>query len=297
MAPKAFVPLRDEEIEELYNDFDHDQDGRVSFKDLEATLKSIYDEIAPVPQRHHLTHPDRSTIKAKIRKSIIRQRTDPTPSKAISFARPDRRSDLHDFLCRLLPDCGDSMSKRQFCKQIRSWNIPSQDQTAKDSKEHDARRYHRNLPLGRRWSAWWSVKGPEMAFLAVVLALVIGFSVWQGLKYGLNQRARTALSVGLVVAKFSAGAMYPTFFFLIVSMSRWLATLCRKSYLISRFVNWDHSRSFHIQMSCLALLLALTHTIGHLSGTFVYGSARSRQKHLKQYMGKTYVRRSYRDFV
>lgn len=71
---KTPVPLNETEIEELYNDFDHDKDGKVSFRDLEATLIRVYDELAPVPLRHHLTHPERSTLKARVRKSILKQR-------------------------------------------------------------------------------------------------------------------------------------------------------------------------------------------------------------------------------
>lgn len=296
------MPLSEQEIEELYNDFDHDKDGKVSFKDLEVTLKRVYDELAPVPLRHHLTHPERSNLKTRIRRSILKQRPEPTrqqsqPAKVTAFAQNEQRSDMHDFLCRLLPGSGDSMTKREFFRQVRSWNIPSPDQAVKESKDNDARRYYSSLPWSRRWTAWWSVRGPEMAFLAFALVMILSFSLWQGLKYALNKRARAALSAGVVVAKFCAGAIYPTFFFLIISMSRWLATVCRKSYVLSRFVNWDHSRSFHIQMSCLALLLSITHTVGHLSGTFIYASAPDRQKAVRRLLGKKYIRRSYVDFV
>ena len=55
-------------------------------------------------------------------------------------------------------------------------------------------------------------------------------------------------------------------------MSRWLATFARRSYYISRFINWDLSQSFHIKMSCVALFFATTHALGHLTGSFVSGS-------------------------
>ena len=73
-------------------------------------------------------------------------------------------------------------------------------------------------------------------------------------------------------AKTCAGALYPTLFFLTISMSRWLATFARHSYYISRFINWDLSQSFHIKMSIATLVFATLHAIGHLAGDFVHGS-------------------------
>lgn len=292
MAPS--VPLRDSEIEELYNDFDHDNDGRISFQELEEALKNVHDELAPNPKRHHLNHPDRSSSKKPEPKPLSES------EKAAAAAHPAEQhhdSDLHDFLCRLMPGCGDSMSKEEFFQQVRSWNIPSQDQASSEGEREEAREYDRKLPLRRRWAAWWSVKGPEVAFLTFVSALILAFSLWQGLIYATDGQARAALGGGVVAAKFSAGALYPTFFFLILSMSRWFATLCRKSYIVSRFINWDLSQSFHIKMSCAALVLSLTHAIAHMTGTFVYGSSPNRQENLQRYLGASYVRRSYSDYM
>jgi hypothetical protein len=292
MPPRQSIRLRDEEIEELYRDFDHDQDGKISFQELEKVLKDVYDELAPDPQRHHLTHPERSqnNSKADSRKKHVHDEK-ATPQGT------HHDSDLHDFLCKLMPGCGDTMSKEDFFKQVRSWNVPSQDQTGSEHDNNDAKDYDRKLSRRRRLLAWWSVKGPEVAFLVFVGALILAFSLWQGLIYATSGEARAALGGGVVAAKFSAGAVYPTFFFLILSMSRWFATFCRKSYLVSRFINWDLSQSFHIWMSCLALVFSLTHVIGHLSGTFVYGSSSSRQQNLQRYLGSGYVHRSYSDYM
>jgi len=85
-----------------------------------------------------------------------------------------------------------------------------------------------------------------------------------------------ALGWGVIVAKFSAGALYPTLFFMLISMSRWIATWLRRSYIVSRFINADFHQSFHVRMSIVGLLLASLHAIGHLTGTFLYFlSARS----------------------
>lgn len=295
MAPKAsssFVPLRDNEIEELYNDFDHDKDGRISFQELEKTLQDVHHELAPNPKRHHLTHPERSK-----KSNDATTQGGPQSEKTAGHDVRHHDSDLHDFLCQLMPGCGDSMSKEEFINQVRSWNIPSQDQACSETENDEAKDYDRKLPTRRRWIAWWSVKGPEVAFLTFVAALILAFSLWQGLIYATDGQARAALGGGVVAAKFSAGALYPTFFFLILSMSRWFATLCRKSYVVSRFINWDLSQSFHIKMSCAALVLSLTHAISHLTGTFVYGSSASRQENLQRYFGARYMRRSYSNYV
>lgn len=282
------MPLRESEIEELYNEFDHDKDGHVSFQELEETLRSIHEELAPNPKRHHLNHPARS--KDGSRKTSNNEKTGHSAEQ-----HPD--SDLHDFLCGLMPGCGESVTKEEFFRQVRSWNIPSHEQASSSTDIEEARDYDRKLPFGRRITSWWSVNGPEAAFLTFVSALILAFSLWQGLIYATNGQARAALGGGVVAAKFSAGALYPTFFFLILSMSRWFATFCRKSYLVSRFINWDLSQSFHIRMSCVALVFSLTHAIAHMTGTFVYGSSANRQENLQRYLGASYVRRSYSDYI
>lgn len=279
----AFVPLRDQEIDALYQDLDQDQDGNVSFDELERKLHAVHEEIAPRPLKHHLHHPSRRGKSEKHH-----------PEK---HASGDASSDLHDFLCSLMPGCGRSMSKEQFFNAVRSWNIPSQDQTTTETEEDEAKQYDHQLPLGRRLAAWWSVKGPEIAFLVFVFCLIMGFSFWQGFIYVTSGSARAALGGGVIAAKFSAGAVYPTFFFLILSMSRWFGTLCRKSYQVSRFINWDRSQSFHIRISILAFVLSMTHVIGHLSGTLSYASSSNRQRQLQNYFGPDYVPRTYAEYV
>lgn len=289
MAPRL---LTDKEIEQVYNDFEHDDDGRISFQQLEAALKEVYEEVAPNPKRHR-------------GKGETKQRTVDSEKKAAgagaaaaaaasSPSKQQHDSDLHDFLCRLMPDCEISTSKEDFIKQVRSWNIPSQDQ---HDDTDEAKEHARKLPLRRRWIAWWSVKGPEVAFLTFVAGLTLAFSLWQGMIFATDSQARAALGGGAVAAKFSAGALYPVFFFMILSMSRWFATLCRESYTVSLFINWDLSQSFHIKMSCAALVLSLAHAISHMTGTFVYASSASRQQDVQRYLGASYVRRSYWDFL
>jgi hypothetical protein len=80
-------------------------------------------------------------------------------------------------------------------------------------------------------------------------------------------------------------------------MSRWFATFCRKSYTISRFINWDYSQNFHIIMACETVFFALLHTIGHLTGSFVWGSRGSNQDNVAALLGPAAVPMSYAAFM
>ena len=80
-------------------------------------------------------------------------------------------------------------------------------------------------------------------------------------------------------------------------MSRWLATFARRSYYISRFINWDLSQSFHIKMSLVALFFATTHAIGHLAGSFVSGSNPANEENVAHLLGPDAVPRPYIKFI
>jgi predicted ferric reductase len=117
------------------------------------------------------------------------------------------------------------------------------------------------------------------------------------IKYITQTRYRAAFGWGVVMAKTAAGALYPTMFFLILSMSRYFSTFLRRWYYISRFVNWDLSQKFHIVISCVALTLATLHAIGHLSGSFVFGSRPNREPAVAAIIGEDLVPRPYIDYV
>lgn len=59
---------------------------------------------------------------------------------------------------------------------------------------------------------------------------------------------------------------------MILSMSRYFTTYMRRFHYISKVANWDRVQSFHIIMAIVALIAATLHSIGHLAGTFLYGS-------------------------
>ncbi|KAK0519027.1 hypothetical protein OC842_007587, partial [Tilletia horrida] len=261
-----------------------DNATHLTFAQLEAKLKEVHQELAPQPKKHHLHHPTRAELEGG--------------------------NGLHAFLVDLLPDINTStkegehdidgtfqISKAEFTTEVRGWNVPSTKQkpaSAQQEEEEEALEYEKNLPFRRKLAARWSVDGPRYLFMVFVIGLQIGFGLWQGLTYVNNAPVRRALGWGVIVAKFSAGALYPTLFFMLLSMSRWIATLLRRSYTLSRFINADFHQSFHVRMSIVGLLLATLHAIGHLTGTFLY-SSRPGQAEAVIAAGKPV--RSYRDYV
>ena len=257
--------LTEEEIKKFLDDLDHDNNGNIDYWEVERLLDEVHKEIAPNAQPHHLHHASRGD-KAR-----------------------------HEFLRSVIGTREDRIKRDDFAECVKRWEIPSLEQDRKEAKEEDD--YLKQMSLYRRARAYWAVKGPEIAFMALVASFMIAFGVWQFIKYLTSSLYTPGFGWGVVMAKTCAGVLYPTFFFLILSMSRWLATFLRRFYFISRFVNWDLSQSFHIKMSVLALCFATLHAIGHLSGTFVFGSMASRQDAVANVIGQDAVPRSYHDYV
>jgi dual oxidase len=228
-------------------------------------LDEVHKEIAPKAQPHHLHHASRGD---------------------------DAR---HEFLRSVIGTREDRIRRDKFEECVKKWQIPSLEQDRKEAKYEDD--YLKQMSIWRRIRAFWAVKGPEIAFLALVAAFMIAFGVWQFVKYLTTARYTAAFGWGAVLSKTCAGVLYPTFFFLILSMSRWLSTYLRRFYFISRFVNWDLSQSFHIKMSIAALTFATLHAIGHLGGSFVFGSSTSRQDAVAVIVGQEAVPRYYIDYV
>ncbi|KAH7071249.1 FAD-binding domain-containing protein [Paraphoma chrysanthemicola] len=257
--------LTDKEIKDFIDDLDHDNNGWIDYSEVERMLDEVHKEIAPKPQPHHLHHASRG-----------------------DEAR-------HEFLRSVIGTREDRIKRENFEECVKKWQIPSLEQDRKEAKYEDD--YLKHMTVWRRIRAFWAVKGPEIAFLALVASFMIAFGVWQFVKYLTTARYTAAFGWGAVLSKTCAGVLYPTFFFLILSMSRWLSTFLRRFYFISRFVNWDLSQSFHIKMSITALVFATLHAIGHLSGSFVFGSSASRQDAVAVIVGQEGVPRYYIDYV
>ncbi|CAD6959592.1 unnamed protein product [Tilletia caries] len=283
-------PLTDDEILSFFHDIAGSKTvSFITFAQLEAKLHQVHEVLAPNPKKYHLHHLKRAELEGG--------------------------NGLHSFLVSLLPDINDGekhvgeteqsqrdigstfqISKDDFVKEVRGWNVPSPDQSRSDSQveEADALEYEKNLPLRRRLAARWSVDGPKFLFTILVIALQSGFGIWQGVTFLQNFSLRKEFGWGIFVAKFTAGALYPTLFFMLISMSRWVTTFLRRSYIISRFINADFHQSFHVRMAIVGLLLATLHAIGHLTGDFLHAS---RPKQREAILATGEPARTYRDYI
>ena len=276
------TPLSDAEIKEFLDDLDHNSDGKISYEEIETKLDQVHDEIAPNPLPHHLNH--------------------------------DSKEDAarHAFLKSLIGVESGSIPRAEMEARVKGWGIPSTKQASEG--EGAEAEYLRRFTVVRRLKSYWSVRGPEIVFIALVVSMMLAFGLWRKsnalsvsyvthaelielIKYITEPRYRAAFGWGVVVAKTSAGALYPTLFFLILSMSRFFSTFLRRWYYISRFVNWDLSQRFHMVISCVALGLATLHAIGHLSGSFVFGSRVNREPAVANVIGQDLVPRPYIDYV
>jgi dual oxidase len=260
--------LTDKEIEEFLDDLDHDNDGHINYEEVERKLDQEHANLVPKPSAHNVISEDHS----------------------------DDDSTRHAFLRRMMGDSGvDRIPRDKFAKMVKEWKIPSLKQAKKEEEEDKS--YIKKLPGWRRIRSYWAVHGPEIVFLGVVISMQLAFGIWQLVKYQTTPGYRAAFGWGVVMAKTCAGALYPTFFFLILSMSRYFSTWLRRSYHISRFFNWDLSQEFHIRISCVAILLATLHAIGHLTGSFVHGSDPANEDAVAEALGPDMVPRPYIDYV
>ncbi|KAH0082527.1 hypothetical protein KCU60_g2097, partial [Aureobasidium melanogenum] len=252
--------LTDEEIDKFLKELDTDNDGLVEYHEVEAKLDQVSQELAPEPAEHNLHHGDRS----------------------------EKR---HQFLRSFMGTHKDHVPIAEFKKLVESWYIPSMEQEKKE--EDEQAEFVKKMSYARRLRAYWEVHGPEYGFLALVVSMQVVFGTWQSVKYLTTAPYREIFGWGVVLAKTSAGVLYPTMFFLVLSMCRWLSTALRRFYWISRFVNWDLSQAFHIKMSIVALVFASLHAIGRLTGSMLYVSRPAQQDEVAAFLGPDAVPRPY----
>lgn len=141
------TPLSDDEIKEFLDDLDHNNDGKISYNEIEAKLDQVHDEIAPNPLPHHLHH--------------------------------DSKEDAarHEFLRSLIGVESGSISRVEMERRIKGWGIPSTKQET-EGEEAEAE-YLRRFTWVRRFRSYWSVRGPEIMFIALVVVMVLAFSLWR----------------------------------------------------------------------------------------------------------------------
>lgn len=269
--------LTDAEIRAFFDDIDTDHDAVITFAELEAKLHQVHKELAPEPQKHHLVHPERRDLENNTSHG---------------------GDGLHAFLCSILPIHDTTLDLPTFTQHVKNWNVPSQTQSDSGAQDVATIAQGRRRPLRRRLRAYWAVRGPKILFISFVVACLAGIGAWQMGIYIANPAARAALGWGVIVAKASAGVLYPTLVFMLLSMSRHLATFLRRFYGLGRVVNWDRSQTFHIIMSCIGLGFASLHAIGHLTGSMLYGSRRGQGRDVAAYLGPDAVNaQGYRPYA
>lgn len=143
--------LNDEEIKSFLDDLDHNNDGKISFEEIEAKLDQVHKEIAPDVLPHNNLHQDHDT-------------------KAGDAAR-------HAFLKSLIGVDSGSIPRADMERRVRAWGIPSMKQDA-DEEEAEAE-YLRRFTWVRRFRSYWSVRGPEIMFIALVVSMMLAFGIWR----------------------------------------------------------------------------------------------------------------------
>ncbi|TXT05069.1 hypothetical protein VHUM_03889 [Vanrija humicola] len=253
--PRGHVlPLSDDEIEAFLDDLDHNNDGYIAYSEIEAKFDAVCKETQPEPKPHHLHH---------------------------KTTEDDER---HAFLRSIIGCNADGRIKREDMRaRVKSWRIPSLKQEKDEEDSQDE--YMKKVGFTRRLRAFWAVHGPSVVFLGIVFGAMIGMGVWQLVKY-CGQAYRGALGWGVVVAKTCAGILYPTLFFLLLSMARYFSTILRQSYRVSRIINWDLSQEFHIYMAIWATFLGTLHGIAHLAGDFIWIGNDYRPQKLDNLLGE-----------
>lgn len=211
-SESPFRPLTEEEIDKFFKELDTDEDGSVSFDELEAKLEEVHEEIAPRPRKHNLHHPERR-LTERLLLTQPNSNKGKDVEKAVKEENPEHDG-IHTFLSSLMPGCGSAINKEEFHRAVTSWNVPSQDQNCAEDQDADANNYEHKLSLMRKLRAHWAMKGPKIMFISFVIALQFAFGLWQLLTYVNNRYARAAYGWGVIVAKCSAGVLYPTLFFM-----------------------------------------------------------------------------------
>lgn len=255
--------LSDDEIARFIDELDPNLDGYIIYGDIERKLDQVYSDLAGPDDDDH---------------------------------SPERHAFLRGMVGFSAAN-GDRFTREEFKDIVRRWNIPSLEKLkTEEEAEHT---YFQARRLGwRRMRAYMSVNGPKIAFITVFVAAELAFGIWQLVKYETVPEYRAAFGWGVVMAKTNAGTLYPTFFFLILSMSRYFSTFVKRWYFASRYTSVLFSHEFHISVSCLGLAQATLHALGHLAaGTFRHGSNPSFQTAVAGVLGQDAVPRTYIDYV
>lgn len=144
MAEDGATYLTQKEIDDFVAELDKDQDGCISYHELEHKLDAVYKELQPNAKSYNLHHESRTEAR-------------------------------HEFLRGVMGTEKESIPAEDFKKTVASWKIASLEQDKQAAKEEDD--YFKSISWPRRLRAIWEVDGPEYLFLFIVVALQIGLGV------------------------------------------------------------------------------------------------------------------------
>ena len=143
--------LTDKEIEEFLDDLDNNNNGEIEYAEVEFKLDEVHDEIAPKAQPHNLHY------------------------------KGNNDEQRHKFLRSLMKSDKERISRQDFKEIVKTWKVPSMHPDKKTEEDH--KEYMKKMNIGRRIRSYWSVQGPQVVFLALVVSMQIAFGVWQCVKY------------------------------------------------------------------------------------------------------------------
>lgn len=182
--------LNHEEVKKFVDELDKNGDGFIDYKEVEHRLDVVHQEIAPDAHPHNLHHDSQDD---------------------------DAR---HDFLRTMIRSTKERIPRADFENRVREWKVPSLKQESDDQEHEDE--ILKSMTIWRRIRAYWAVRGPDILFVALVVSMQLAFGIWQLVKYVTGPQYTAAFGWGVVLAKTCAGALYPTLFFLLLSMSRYV---------------------------------------------------------------------------
>ena len=261
MTSKHKSPLTEAEILDLFDELDPKKRGYITHADLQGKLQQFYQELeTETPKR-------RSRLSGWIGDA-------PELNEKDDFERNLHYEARNSFSRNMFPPAGIQLDARQLIEHVQSWDVPSHSQNSAEKHDAFVDEYERGLPLLRRIRARWALGGPSICFVLFILTTQVALSVWELVKFALSRNALDALGPGVVIAKGAVGVLYPTMFFMLMSMSRWLAVFMTRwgPEFFSSLINWDLHQAFHGWMAIEALLFGTIHSISHLTGSFKHGS-------------------------
>jgi len=180
--------LDDDEIESFVSELDKNSNGFIEYDEVEHRLDLVHNEIAPDAKPHNLHH-DSKDAEAR-----------------------------HRFLQSIIGSKSQRIPRAEFASRVRKWKVPSMKQESGDEKHEED--LLTSMSIWRRIRSYWAVRGPDILFTALVVSMQLAFGIWQLVKYVTGTQYTAAFGWGVVLAKTCASALYPTLFFLLLSMSR-----------------------------------------------------------------------------